>query len=56
VLKAIEEMKSGKAARIYDIQRYICKNGGAALNIKLHELFTWCWKQDFREAVIQKTK
>ena len=59
--KAIEQLKSGKAAEIDgippEICPEICKNWGPALNIKLHEFFVCCCEQgklphDLRYVVI----
>ena len=55
--KAIEQLKSGKAAGVDGIPPEIWKHGGPALHTKLHELFVCCWEQgklpqDLRDAVI----
>ena len=57
ITKAIDQLKSGKAAGVDGIPSEIWKHGGPALHAKLHELFTCCWKQgklpqDLRDAVI----
>ena len=57
VIKAIEQLKSGKAAGVDGIPPEIWKHGGETLHSKLHELFTCCWEkgklpQDLRDAVI----
>ncbi|KAL0156964.1 hypothetical protein M9458_048210 [Cirrhinus mrigala] len=56
-LKAIQQLKSGKAAGIDGIPPEIWKYGGPALHSKLHDLFVCCWEQgtlpkDFCDAVI----
>ncbi|XP_071510462.1 uncharacterized protein [Diadema antillarum] len=56
-LKAIEQMKIGKAAGVDGIPLEVWKAGGKALHIKLHEFFTLCWNQgqlpqDLRDAII----
>ncbi|XP_071504643.1 uncharacterized protein [Diadema antillarum] len=56
-LKAIEQMKIGKAAGVDGIPPEVWKAGGKALHIKLHEFFTLCWNQgqlpqDLRDAII----
>ena len=55
--KAIEPLKSRKAAGVDGIPPEIWKYGGPALHSKLHELLVYCWEQsklprDFRDAVI----
>ena len=55
--KAIDQLKSGKAAGIDGIPPEIWKHGGTALHSKLLELLVLCWEksklpQDFRDAVI----
>ena len=55
--KAIDQLKSGKAAGIDGIPPEIWKHGGTALHSKLLELLILCWEksklpQDFRDAVI----
>ena len=55
--KAVEQMKSGKAAGVDGIPPEIWKCGGPALHNKLHELLVCCWEQgklprDLRDAVI----
>nr|XP_054768285.1 uncharacterized protein LOC129275831 [Lytechinus pictus] len=55
--KAIEQMKSGKAAGVDGIPPEIWKCGGPVLHNKLHELLVCCWEQgklpgDLRDAVI----
>ena len=55
--KAIEQLKSRKAAGVDGIPPEIWKYGGPALHSKLHELLVCCWEQsklprDFRDAVI----
>ena len=44
VIKAIEHLKSGKAAGIDGIQLVIWKHGGETLHSKLHKLFICCWE------------
>ncbi|XP_023815252.1 uncharacterized protein LOC111948070 [Oryzias latipes] len=56
-LKAIKQLKSGKAAGVDGIPPELWKHGGPALHSKLHELFICCWEQgklpqDLRDAVI----
>ena len=56
-IKAIEQMKSGKTARVDGISPEFCKSAGPALLSKLHELFVCYWEQgklprDLRDAVI----
>ena len=56
-VKAIEQMKAGKAAGKDGIPPEIWKEGGLALHTKLHDLFVCCWErgklpQDLRDAVI----
>jgi len=55
--KAIEQLKSRKAAGVDGIPPEIWKYGGPALHSKLHELLVCCWEQsklprDFPDAVI----
>lgn len=55
--KAIEQLKSGKAAGINGIPPDVWKHGGPVLHIKLHELLVCCWEQgklphDLRDAII----
>nr|XP_054774768.1 uncharacterized protein LOC129282940 [Lytechinus pictus] len=55
--KAIEQMKSGKAAGVDGIPPEIWKCGGPVLHNKLNELLVCCWEQgklpgDLRDAVI----
>jgi len=55
--KAIEQLKSRKAAGVGGIPPEICKYGGPVLHSKLHELLVCCWEQsklprDFRDAII----
>ncbi|XP_063588714.1 uncharacterized protein LOC134765849 [Penaeus indicus] len=57
VSKAIEQLKSGKAAGVDRIPPEIWKDGGPALHSKLHELLVCCWEQsklprDLCDAVI----
>ncbi|XP_063615901.1 uncharacterized protein LOC134789116 [Penaeus indicus] len=57
VSKAIEQLKSGKAAGVDRIPPEIWKDGGPTLHSKLHELLVCCWEQsklprDLRDAVI----
>jgi len=57
VIKATEQLKSGKAAGVDGIPQEIWKHGGETLHSKLHELFVCCWEQgklpqDLRDAVI----
>ncbi|XP_063614375.1 uncharacterized protein LOC134787527 [Penaeus indicus] len=57
VSKAIEQLKSGKAAGVDRIPPEIWKDGGPTLYNKLHELLVCCWEQsklprDLRDAVI----
>ena len=57
ITKAIEQLKSGKAAGVDGIPPEIWKDGGPALHNKLHELLVCCWEQgklprDLRDAVI----
>jgi hypothetical protein len=57
ITKAIEQLKSDKAARVDGIPLEIWKDGGLALHSKLHELLNRCWEQgklprDLSDAVI----
>ena len=57
VTKAIEQLKSGKAAGVDGIPPELWKNGGQTLHSKLHEFFVCCWEQgnlpqDLRDAII----
>ena len=57
LIKAIEQMKSGKAAGVEGIPPEFWKSGGSALHSKLHKLLIRCWEQgkvprDLRNAVI----
>ena len=57
LIKAIEQMNSGKAAGVDGIPLEFWKSGGPALHSKLHELLVCCWEQgklprDLRDAVI----
>jgi exonuclease III len=56
-VKAIEQLKAGKAAGKDGIPPEIWKKGGLTLHTKLHEFFVCCWErgklpQDLRDAVI----
>ena len=56
-IKAIKQLKSGKAAGGDGIPAEIWKHGGHTLHSKLHEFFVCCWEkgmlpQDLRDAVI----
>lgn len=56
-IKAIKQLKNGKAAGIDGIPPELWKFGGTALHSKLHQLFVLCWESgkvpnDFRDAVI----
>ena len=46
LIKAIEQMKSGKAAGVDGIPPEFWKSGGPALHNKLHELLVCCWEQE----------
>ena len=55
--EAIVQLKSCKAARVYDIPPEIWKHGGPSLHDKLYDLPVCCWEQgklpkDLRNAVI----
>ena len=45
IIKATEQLKSGKAAGVNGIPPEIWKHGGETLHSKLHELFVCCWEQ-----------
>ena len=45
ITKAIEQLKSGKAAGVDRISPEPWKDGGPALHSKLHELLVCCWEQ-----------
>ena len=45
LIKAIEQMNSGKAAGVDEIPPEFWKSGGPALHSKLHELLVCCWEQ-----------
>lgn len=45
VIKATDQLKSGKAEGIDGIPPEIWKHGGGALHYKLHDLFIRCWEQ-----------
>ena len=56
-IKAINQLKSGKAAGGDSIPAKIWKHGGHTLHNKLHEFFVSCWEQerllhDLRDAVV----
>ena len=44
LIKAIEQMNSGKAAGVDGIPPEFWKSGGSALHNKLHELLVCCWE------------
>ena len=55
--RAIDQLKSCKAAGVDGIPLQIWKHGGLALQVKLHDLLVCCWEQgklpqDLRDAVI----
>jgi len=57
IIKATEQLKSGKAAGVDGIPQEIWKYGAETLHSKLHELFVCCWEQgkllqDLGDAVI----
>ena len=57
LIKAIEQIKSGKVVGVDGIPPDFWKSGGPALHSKLHELLVCCWEQeklprDLRDAVI----
>ena len=57
LIKAIEQMKSGKAAEVDGIAPEFWTSGGPAWHSKLHELLVCCWEQgklprDLRDEVI----
>ena len=57
VVKAINQLQSGKAAGGDGIPPEVWKNGERTLHTKFYELFTRCWEegsvpQDLRDAVI----
>ena len=57
ITKAIEHLRSGKAARVYGIPKELWKDGGTALHCKQHKLLVCCWEQgklpsDLHNAVI----
>jgi len=57
IIKATEQLKSGKAAGVDGIPPEIWKHRGETLHSKLHELFVCCWQQgklpqDLRDALI----
>ena len=57
ITKAIEQLRSGKAAGVDGIPPELWKEGGPALHSKLHEPLVCCWDQgkllsDLRDAVI----
>ena len=57
LVKAIEQMKSGKAAGVDRIPPELWKSGGPALYNKLYELLVYCWERgklprDLCDAVI----
>ena len=56
-VKAIDQLKSCKAAGIDGVPLEVWKNGDLALHTKLHEFFIYCWEegklpQDLHVAVI----
>ena len=57
ITKAIEKLRSGKAAEVDRIPPELWKDGGPALHSKLHELLGCCWEQgklpsDLRDSFI----
>ena len=57
LIKAIEQMNSGKAAGVDGIPPKFWKSGGPALHSKLHELLVCCWEhgklpRNLRDAAI----
>ena len=56
-IKAIHQLKSGKAAGGDGIPAEVWKHGGKALQSKLHQLFICCWNagqlpKDLRDAIV----
>ena len=57
ITKAIEHLRSGKAAGVDGIPPELWKDGAPALHSKLHEFFVCCWEQgklpsDLHNAII----